>query len=309
MPGFLLFAKAMLVSAVTAGLMLLVVGWPGRTSRSWRRSAGWILALGAGIYAGCGVLDEWPRWPALEDRDRFLVILLPLTLAVEAAAGWLPPRGAARLLRLSLAGAAAPILLYNSTYLADLSGPNSAEWSPAGAALILLVLAAVLASVWGLLAWLQSRTGDRTVASALGLVSLAAGITVMLSGYYKGGLLGLPLAGSLAGATLASRVAGLQLSAGPCLGVGMIGTFTVLLIGRFYGALPTSTALCLLLAPLLAWIAEVPGVRRLGPSARAAVRLLCVVIPLICIVTWAQIRFDQAFSTRSQPHEPLRPGR
>ena len=121
--------------------------------------------------------------------------------------------------------------------------------------------------------------------------------------------MGLPLAGALAGATLAAHVAGLQPSAGPCLGVGMIGTFTVLLIGRFYGALPTSTALCLLLAPLLAWIAEVPGVRRLGPRARAAARLACVAIPLICIVTWAQIRFTQALATRSNPNEPLRRGR
>ena len=96
MPDFLLFAKAILVSAVTAGLMLLVVTWPGRPSRSWRRSAGWILALGAGIYAGCGVLDEWPRWPAPEDRDRFLVILLPLTLAVETTAGCVQSRWAAR---------------------------------------------------------------------------------------------------------------------------------------------------------------------------------------------------------------------
>ena len=235
MPDFVLFAKAILVSAVAAGLIVRVAAGPTKTAAAWRMSVGSILGIAAGIYAGCGVLGEWPRWPAPEDRDRFLVILLPLALAVETAAGCAEPRWAARLLRLSLAAAAAPILLYNSTYLANLSGPNSAEWSPVQAILIFLILAAVLAITWGLLALLQARTSSRAVPSALMLVTLAAGITVMLSGYYRGGLLALPMAGAIAGALFSSRGAGRRSIAQHCLGIGMIGTFTVLLIGRFYG--------------------------------------------------------------------------
>ncbi len=309
MPDFVLFAKALLVSAVTAGLTLLLVAWPRRTARPWRRSAGWIAGLAAGIYAGCGVLDEWPRWPAPEDRDRFLVILLPLTFAVEAATAWLRSGWPGRLLRWGLAAAAAPILLYNSTYLADLAGPNSAEWSPAQAATIFFVLGAALASQWELLALFQSHASERAASPVLVLVALASGLTVMLSGYYRGGLLGLPVAGAIAGATLASLAsepyaAPSQPNRSDYLGFGLIGTFTVLVIGRFYGALPTSTMICLFVAPLMAWASELPPLKKLTPRARTAIRLAVVAVPLILIVMWAQMKFTAAFSARSKPSEP-----
>jgi hypothetical protein len=309
MPDFVLFAKALLVSAVTAGLTLLLVAWPERNARPWRLRAGWIAGLAAGIYAGCGVLDQWPRWPAPEDRDRFLVILLPLTLAVEAASAWLPSRWPARLLRWGVAAAAAPILLYNTTYLADLAGPNSAEWSPDQAALILAALGAALAGEWELLALFQSRTSERAASPVLVFVLLASGITVMLSSYYRGGLLGFPLAGAISGATLASyarmpHAAASQSHGGNNLGVGLVGTFTLLVIGRFFGALPTGTMICLFAAPLVAWVSEVPPVRKWSPRARALTRLVAVAVPLILIVTWAQMRFIAAFSARSKPIEP-----
>ncbi len=282
MPDFNLMGVAVLASFAAAAVPLLLAAWPWRKSHPLRLRLGWVLGLGAGTYAGCGVLGQWPRWPAPEDRDRFLVILLPLTLAVEIAAAvgggrrWLT-----WLLRLSLAGAAAPILLYNSVYLADLTGPHSAEWSPTQSVLILLGLAATLAAVWALLSLLQVRTSGRSAAPALVLSSLAAAATVMLSGYYQGGLLGLPLAGAVTGATLASFAAPAQPNTNGCIGVGVIGLFSVLLIGRFFGSLPTVSALCLLLAPLLAWVSEAPGVRKLGPILRAAARVVVVAVPLV----------------------------
>jgi hypothetical protein len=126
---------------------------------------------------------------------------------------------------------------------------------------------------------------------------------VMLSGYYQGGLLGLPLAGAIAGATLASYAARPQPNASPYLGVGIVGTFSVLLIGHFFGALPSSSAIGLLLAPLLAWIPELVGARKLGPRARAVARLVMVAVPLILIVTRAQMKFTEASATSSKPHE------
>ncbi len=290
MPDYPLMVAALLVAAVTSALTLLV-------AVRFRLRIGWVWGYGAGIYTGCGVLGMAPRWSIAEDRNRFLVILLPLTLTVEIAAAY-GPRWLALPLRLIAAAAAAPILLYNSVYLVDLSGPGSAEWSPLLAAGILLGLAAALAALWELTARLQTRTNDRPASTALALTTLAAGATVMLSGYYQGGLTAMPLAGAGLGVTLVS----LGLYADKCPpGVGVIGLFTILMIGRFFGALPTGAALCLLLAPLLAWVPEAPGLRRLRPSFRCAMRLVLVAAPLLFVVATALARFKEASASRFGP--------
>jgi hypothetical protein len=298
MPDYVLLVQGFLLAAIVAGLALLAIARPGLPP-PWRTAAGWIAGLGGGIYSGCGLLGEWPRWPPLEDRDRFLVILLPLALAVEFAAMLLPTRRwIAWMLRIAVAMAAAPILLYNSSYLADLSGPGSAEWNRAETALMVVLSATMLAGVWGLLTVLQARTSDRALALVLVFTALASGATVMLCGYFRGGQLALPIAGAIAGVTLASYALPKQPMGNPCLGVSMIGIFTVTFIGRFYGSLPTSAAISLMLTPLLLWTAEIPGLRKLPPVARSAIGITAVLIALVLIVTWAQIRFNAALHTR-----------
>jgi hypothetical protein len=298
MPDFVRMAECLLLATMVAGLVLFALARPGNPP-PWRVAAGWVAALGGGIYCGCGLLGEWPRWPPLEDRDRFLVILLPLALAVEFAAMLLPTRRwIAWVLRIAVATAAAPILLYNSSYLADLSGPGSAEWNRAETVLVLVLSAVMLAGVWGLLAVLQSRTSDRALAPVLAFTALASGVTVMLCGYFRGGQFALPIAGAVAGATLASYALPKQPAGNPCLGVSMIGIFTVTFIGRFYGSLPTSPAIGLLFAPLLLWITEIPALRKLPLAARSAIGIAAVLTTLVLIVAWAQIRFNAAFHAR-----------
>jgi hypothetical protein len=307
MPDFLLIGKAVAASAVTAAVILLLSAWPWRAPHPVRLRLGWVLSLGTGFYAGCAVLDQWPRWPPVEDRHRLLTILLPLTLAVEAVTALAArPRWLAWLLRVGLAGAAAPILLHNSAYLADLAGPDSREWPPAQAAMILSALAAALLAVWGLLALLQARTSERAAAPGLVLACLAAGVTVILSGYLMGGLLALPLAAALAGATLASLVAPAEPNTSRYLGFGMVGLFSLLVIGHFFGSLPTDAAVWLLLAPLLAWVTELPGVRKLSLSQRALVRVALVAVPLVLVVLHAEKKFKEASVTpsSSSPYEP-----
>jgi hypothetical protein len=300
MADFNLMGLALAVSAGAAGLTLLLAAWLWRKPNPLRLRLGRVLGIGVGIYAGCAVLGQWPRWPAPEDRDRFLVVLLPATIAVEiAAVAAARPRWLAWLLRLSLAGVAAPILLYNSVYLAD---PTSRYyWPPVAAALTLLALAAVLAATWGLLALLQACAPERSTSPALVLTLLATALTVMLSGYYRGGLMALPLAGAVAGATLASFTAPAERGTDGCLGVGVVGLFSVLLIGCYFGSLPMASALCLLCAPLLAWVGEAPGVRRLWPILRAAARLGLVAVPLVLVVTMAILQFLEASATHYGP--------
>lgn len=302
MPDYLLWGKAILAAAITAALLELIVAWAWRSPAGSR--FGWLLGLAAGFYAGCAVFNVWPHGSLLEARVRLLAVLMPLTFVVEIVAAFArTPRWLAWLLRMGVVAAAAPILLYQSVYLADLAGPHSAEWSPTEAALILTLLAFLLAAVWILLALLQTRTSRQTAASILMVSSLAAALTVMLSGYLGGGLLGLALAGALAGQMLASFAVPSSVSHSYSLGVGLIGLFGVLLIGRFFGSLPTSAALGLWFAPLLAWLPEVPGLRRLGPRLRVALRLALVAAPLIIVVVDAEKRFEEKSTAHASPYD------
>ena len=292
---------ALLLAAVVAGLVLLAIARTAKEPAPWRLAAGWTMGLAAGIYAGCALLGEWPHWPPLEDRDRFLAVLLPLALAVEFAAMLLPERRALPwILRVFLAAAAAPILLHNSVYLADLAGPGSAEWSLSLAAVILSMSAAILSIVWGLLAELQSRQSGPTLSIVLAATALATAATVMLSGYFRGSLLALPMCGAIAGTTLASVVLPQQPQGNPCLGIGIFGIFSVLLIGRFFGSLPTSLAIGILLTPLLAWSAEIPRIRQWPVAARSAVGIAAVLASLLLMVACAQVRFNNSLRTGSE---------
>ena len=296
MPDLLLMAMGLALGAILAGGVLFVIVRPGSSSVSWRLAAGWAGGLGVGIYASCYLLGEWPRWPPTEDRHRFLVILLPLALAVEAAAMLLPARRwPVWFLRISLAAATPPVLLYNTSYLADLDGPDLPGipiWNRAEAVLILGLSAMMLTGLHSLLVRLRARTSDRALALILTLVILGSGVTVMLCGYYRGGLLALPMAGAITGVTLASCAILQQPVENASLGVGILGIFTLCFIGRFFGSLPTGLALGLPLVPLLAWTAELPRIRKLPPAARAAIRMAAVLAALVAIVTWAQIRFN-----------------
>ena len=257
-----------------------------------------------GVLAASGATDQWPHWPPLEDRARFLTLLVPLILVVETLVATLPSRSVAWLVRLGLAAVVAPILLHNTVYLTDLNGRNSAEWSPFQASVVLSGLAAVLALIWAMLSRLQTRTSTPAVFWVLVLDAWAAAVTVMLSGYYYAGLLGLGLAAALAGASLAWYITQPQSPTDGSLGMSVIGIFAVVLIGRFFGSLSNGLAACLLLAPLLAWTVELPWTRALASRSRGMWRLACVAVPLIVVVIIAQRKFSAASKSGSRTFEP-----
>jgi hypothetical protein len=281
MPDPMAILQVLAITAVVAALTALVFGL-------WRRApVGGVLGAGAAFYLGCRLLKLWPHWPPREDQDRLLLLVLPAVLAVELAASF--PRlrrWLAWLLRLTVAAAAAPVLLYQTTYLADLAGPGTREWTTAQAGLILGGLAVALAAVWAALALLLKRSPGRSVPLALSLVCVGAAATVMLSGYATAGQLALPLAAALAGAALA-RPGG----APGLLGFGIVGLFSVLVIGHFFGKLTTAHAALLGLAPLLVWLPELPYARALPLRLRGLVRMVVVVVPLALVLVEARAKF------------------
>jgi len=263
------------------------------------RPSGWVwsLAIGTGAYLGLATLGIRPRWPIREDQHRLLGLVMPAILLIEAAGGALrPPRWLILGGRLAASLAVAPVILYGSIYVADLAGPKSAEWSPARRWLIFSGLGLALFGVWSCLVRTQRQSGSSVrTPLALAMAIAGAGLTVMLSGYASGGLVGLPLAGAIAGAVAtAAWWREDALGAAHGVGVGVVGLFSVLAIGFFFGRLRVEPAILLFLSPLLAAIAEAPLPFRLARGWRSAagLALVAIVVGLVVVSTARRFAVD-----------------
>jgi hypothetical protein len=252
-----------------------------------------IVAFVWGVVAGLFMLRALPALPPTTGLDRFLVILLPVALAIEAeaAAHWLggfwltAERGCVALL-------AVPVLLHGSVWLE-------------GRAPAVAILAAALffwASWEGITGEVRASR-DRVAAAVTGLALIVAGLSIAMAGWLKGGLVALPLAGALAGALVAdwrgTRDGDGHASSGlPGLtAAGVVALFGLVVVGRCFGRLGSPAALLVLLAPLLAVIPAAIG--RGLPASRASrlmgsapYRFLLAVVPLAIVLWGAKADFD-----------------
>jgi hypothetical protein len=290
---------AMAISGLTGWLVFrrgMAPGWS---------AAGSVVGVAVGFAVGCWWLGIRPHWPPREDQDRFLLLVLPAVVLVELLATWnaVPARlvAAARVAILCLTGR---VLLDGTSYLADLSGPGSREWSPLAAWLILGGLAVWLSATWVLMARLTERSGGVSAVLALAGVIAASALTIMFSGYASGGQIGLPMAAGLAGVTLASAI--LPAGGRPKLPVelGVVGLFGLLVLGRFFGRLTTPHAVLLFAAPLLAWVPELPYLVRLPGWTRGLARLGVVASVALTVLFLAQREFVAASAASSSSTVP-----
>jgi hypothetical protein len=288
MPDLMAMIQPLCTAAVSAAAVLFIWGWPRRGASATWLAIGCVLAVGIGLALGCWQLGLRLHWPPCEDQDRWLLVLLPVVLGLEIVGAFSSvPRWPVWSLRVLTAAAAAPILLYQSIYLADVAGPNTRQWSPTQAGLILGSLALGLTVVWVALGWLAHRSPDRVIPFALSLTLCGTAITVMLSGYYTGGQPGLLLAAALAGMTLGSLTLRAPVNVTGALGVSIVGLFALLVSGRFFSALPTTQATVLFAAPLLCWIGELPFLRSVPSGLRGFIVLALVAAPVALVVQQA----------------------
>jgi hypothetical protein len=294
-----LFLMALGGAAGTAAAMLLLCSWPWRKVAPRRTAAAAVLGAGLGFYIGCRLLGLEAHWPPTEDRDRLLFILFPAVIAIEFLAAVVGRfRWLFRLLRLILAVAAARVLLHKSIYLADPTGPRTQEWTFQESCLFLGGMAAALVLVWGALALLMNRSPSRSVPLAVAFACGCAGVTLLLSGYALAGMTGLALAAALVGVVAASvLVSGPDLSG--LIGVGVVGLFALLVVGRFFGELTTPNAALIFFSLLLCWLPEMPGVRGLRPGLRGLARILLVALPIVPALVLAQQQFAKDFDATS----------
>jgi hypothetical protein len=267
---------AMAVAAAVAAAFVLLGGVPWRAPSPTRGAIAWALGIGVGFIAGSRVFGEWR--PLAEDQGRLLFLVVPAAMLVDmlAVLPRMPPWIVVGL-RLLVCAFATRVLLDGTVYLQPPSATNPDGWSATPSLLIQGGLGLALFIVWQMLTTFGNSVGRRTEALGLSLVSAAAAVTIMFSGYASGGQLGFPLAGALAGAVVASIVTTPKKGA---IGPGVVGVFGVLVVGRFLGSLTDANAALLFAAPLLLLIAAAPGVRRLPGWLRTPLVLVLVIVPL-----------------------------
>jgi hypothetical protein len=301
MPEPVVILTAMGIAVAASALIFVICGWRGRRAVGppWL-NAGWVLGVGFGLLLGCWALGIRPHWPPSEVIDRLLGLVLPAVLVVELLAVFPKvPRWLVWTLRLALVAGGARVLLQGTSYITDLAGPGTSEWSPPLAWVIFGGLAALEAAVWALLSLLVRRAPGPSVPVCLAVASAGAALIVMFSGYASGGQVGLPLAAAIVGAATAMLVlTRSSRGAGP-LGVPIIGLFSLLVMGRFFGELTSAYALLLFCAPLLGWIPELPYIRRMPSWARGLARVLLVGALVSALVVLAQRKFDRDFQSPS----------
>lgn len=295
MPDPVLVLEAMGIAAVAAALIALLFENVPRRARPApaRSSCGWVLGLGLGTWLGAFVLGLRPRWPLSEDLDRFLGLVLPAFLGVEIVVStlrWPPlPRWLARAL---VAVLTAPTLLHGSSYLSDVAGPGTREWSPVSSVLILGGLAVALLVEW-LAADAASRRGyTGTTLLALTVSTGAAAVALLLSGYASGGQMGLPLAAALAGLAVAMPFVPERSRREVPVGPGLGGLFGLLVIGHFFAALTTPHAVLLFLAPLLGTVAMLLLPRQASMRLRSAACATVVALVAGVVLVSAGAKFS-----------------
>jgi hypothetical protein len=261
------------------------------------------LGVGAAYALGAWVLGLRPNLNVAEDKDRLLALVLPAVLAVELVAA-VPrfPWWLAWPLRMAVAAAAAPALLHGSTYITDLPGAPR-QWAPDQAWQVLGGLAAALAAVWALLAWLARRAPGPATPLSLGLACGAAAATVKFSGSVSEGDLGVPLAGALIGVGLALLVLP-GARARSAVGVGVVGLFSLLVVGVLFADLTLTNAALLFAAPLAGWLPELPYVRRLPAWVRGVAAVALVLLAASYPASQAEHKFREDTRPSSDPREP-----
>lgn len=312
MPDPLLMLRAAAAAGLASAVVMLMIGLLARARRRSLPSWSGVLGSVVGVLVGCVVLDVHPRWPPREDQDRLLWLLLPAVAMVELIGLSLQrPRWLAWSLRLMVAAIAAPVLLYGTVYLTDVAGPGTREWSVPRTWLILGALAGTLACVWTLLSLLarpiSQTAADRpdwrgvSVLIALAVTCVGAGVCVMLSGYASGGQLGFPIGGAIAGPALAALIPKSRADLRGVLGFGVVGLFALLVVGHFFGEMTTTNAALLFLAPLLGWLPELPGLRRIGPRTLAPARVLLTTLLIALVLFFAQQKFADNSARTAAP--------
>jgi hypothetical protein len=290
MPDPFLYLQAIIAAAGASAISALALGRAAAADCAPRTDQAGVLATGFGLVVGCYFFRTLVSWPPVNALDRLLIVVLPTVVVVELFAGCRRvPACFAWGLRWCLAMLVSRVLLHASVYLAG----GQSGWTFWQAAVVLATCGGLLAAVWASLVALARRGRGISIPLALSQAAACAGLAVMMGGYLAGGEVALALAAALAGAVLGTRILTVRAASEATIGTGVVTLFGLLFIGRFFGALSTSQALTVFLAPLLCWTGETRLLRGRKHWLVAALCLALVAIPLLVVFAVAKRDFNR----------------
>jgi len=201
---------------------------------------------------GMLVLKILPGLPPTSAADRFLCLLPVLALA-DLTELVTSPRTHRLLLQIALL-TIVPVVLHQSVWLTQPAPATILGYTPNG--WLLLICLSPLPPAGAML--LQRLTADSRQPSAAACLPaslvcclLCSGIVIMLGGYLKGGLLALPLAGSMLPWAVRLGLGYPQTTTRLPLSFCWGSLCSLLLIGLFFGRLTPVQAACFACIPLL----------------------------------------------------------
>jgi hypothetical protein len=258
-PDPVAIAWALVAAAAAAAAVALAATGAARWVAAARlRAVGWPLALATGLVAGGLMLGIRPTGLPGIDRDRFLLVVLPLAVAVEVAlAAVRPPDWLRWIVRLGLAASIAPVLLFGSVFMVAPPPPAGTGWTSLERVLIFGAVALAIATQWAAVVAFDRRRPGLLAPAAVATAAIATGVATILTGYLSAGLLAVVLAAALVGACIVAALVARAPAEGGLV-VALACQAATLVSGHFFGALPAWMAAVLLALPALAWLAEVP---------------------------------------------------
>ncbi len=317
MPDPISYLKASIAAVFASAMIVLAFRLILRKSVHSSAAVICLLAVGGGVVTGYGVLQFSWTWPPVNALNRFLMIVLPATLVVELLAAILGGGEAVSIriltnsatkksgsrcalgFRLALYASVGRILLHDSVYLDDVGSGHLDAWTFTQAVAVFGGSFLGLIASWSLLCRLSERSSAGSITVSLAMAIQCTGLATMMAGYIKGGAAAIPLAAALAGTTLASALLLNGFSDSDkrylqgTIGIGVIGLFSLLCIGHYFGQLTGLRAIVLFLTPLLCWISELPGLRSRPAWQKSGVRLIAVTIALSATLFFAKQDFDR----------------
>lgn len=292
MPDLWLLTYSFIAAAVCAAVGCIATCLRGHSPNRVRASGLHLQVLCGfvvGIVAGLAVQGVVPAVPPVTGLDRWLLIGFPLLLSADAfGARWLSIPSS-RLLRLSAAAMAAPIILYGSIHFEAVPAVPLLPGLTAGGLFTVIAAGCLLVTMTALND--HSATEPPLLAAAFVVLTLqVAAATVMLGGWIRGGAAALPLAGSCTGILLASPGLRNRLAAVLVIRWGVWSLCGVVLLGHFFGRLSVLQSLLLLAAAVTGPLLTLPT-RRIAVRFRATIRCILTLLLLALVLIPAILQF------------------
>jgi hypothetical protein len=276
-PHLILFG--LVLPAAIAGVLALLGGW-FFPEIHWGATLG---LCGGLVVAYWGIADIWPPMPPIEAPERIVVFGAVLGIAAIGAS-WRKVPWIVRVILAIIAPAAMVWYLFKPIPVESMPVAQMWEWVAVASGIALVINASTEAIA-------IHRPGP---AAALGLGPTAAGIgaILLMVGTIKLGWLGAAIALMVLGWFAASLISkNISLSRGPVYVV--VTLLTGLLTYDYFesGNITVAQAALVSMAPFLAWIVELPPMRKWSAWKRELLRMVIVFIPIGIAVGMAVVQF------------------